>query len=222
MMALHNDFAAARLNMVEGQIRPNKVTDQRLIDAFSTVPREAFAPKALHGVCYVDSDLPLGQGRMLMQPMVLARLLQAAAIDPRDIVLDVGTASGYSLAIIGKLASAVIGLESNPDLAKRANEAVQGQAVDNAVVVHGPLDQGWNKQASYNVIILQGAAAEPPEALSRQLAEGGRLVGVFSGSNGQGHAKLFLKTGGALASRILFDAALPFLPGLEPKPIFAF
>ena len=105
------DFATARRNMVECQIRTNKVTDQRLIDALAEVPRERFVPKAYRGVAYVDEDVPLGGGRFLIEPMVLARLIQTARVRPGDSVLDVGCATGYATAILGRLAAGVVGLE---------------------------------------------------------------------------------------------------------------
>lgn len=221
MMAT-TEYSAARLNMVEGQIRPNKVTDQRVVDAFLAVPRDQFVPAGLRGVAYVDKSIAIGKGRFLLEPMVLARLLNDARIDSADIVLDVGAGTGYSAAVIGRLAATVVALESDSELAAQANQAMQNHGVDNAAVMHGPLNAGWPKQGPYNVIVVQGALAAVPQALLDQLAEGGRLVAVLLSESGQGVARLYQKTGGQVSSRILFDASAAMLPGLEAKPDFQF
>ncbi|MGQ3048935.1 MAG: protein-L-isoaspartate O-methyltransferase family protein [Niveispirillum sp.] len=221
MMAT-TEYSAARLNMVEGQIRPNKVTDQRVVDAFLAVPRDQFVPEGLRGVAYVDKSIPVTRSRYLLEPMVLARLLNDAKIESTDIVLDVGTGTGYSAAVIGRLAATVVALESDSELAAFANQAMQTQGVDNAAVMHGPLNAGWAKQAPYNVIIVQGAVAAVPPALLDQLAEGGRLLAVVLPESGQGVARLYLKTGGQVSSRILFDASAALLPGFEAKADFQF
>lgn len=221
MMAT-TEYGTARFNMVESQLRPNKVTDPRLVDAFLAVPRDQFVPAALRGVAYVDKAIPVGNGRYLLEPMVLARLLQAARVGAGDLVLDVGTATGYSAAIIGRLAATVVALESDADLAVQANQAMQSHGVDNAAIMQGPLGTGWAKQGPYNVIVLQGAVTAVPQALLDQLAEGGRLVTVVLPESGMGVARLYEKLGGVLSSRNLFDASAHLLPGLEAKPDFRF
>lgn len=221
MMAT-TEYSAARLNMVEGQIRPNKVTDQRVVDAFLAVPRDQFVPAGLRGVAYVDKSIPLGSGRFLLEPMVLARLLNEARIEATDIVLDIGTATGYSAAVLGRLAATVVAVEADAELAAQANQAMQTLGVDNAAIMRGPLNAGWVSQGPYNVIVIQGAVAAVPQTLLDQLAEGGRLVSVVIPENGQGVARLYQKTGGQVSSRILFDASAAMLPGLEAKPDFRF
>jgi protein-L-isoaspartate(D-aspartate) O-methyltransferase len=221
MMAT-TEYSAARLNMVEGQIRPNKVTDQRVVDAFLAVPRDQFVPDILRGVAYVDKSIPVAKGRYLLEPMVLARLLNDAKIESTDIVLDVGTGTGYSAAVLGHLAATVVALESDSELASFANKAMQTQGVDNAAVMHGPLNAGWAKQAPYNVIILEGAVAAVPASLLDQLAEGGRLLAVVLPESGLGVARLYQKNGGQVSSRILFDASAALLPGFEAKADFQF
>lgn len=221
MMAT-TEYSAARLNMVEGQIRPNKVTDQRVVDAFLAVPRDQFVPDSLRGVAYVDKSIPVSKGRYLLEPMVLARLLNDARIEATDMVLDVGTGTGYSAAVLGRLAATVVALESDSELASFANQAMQTQGVDNAAVMHGPLNAGSAKQGPYNVIILEGAVAAVPASLLDQLAEGGRLLAVILPESGQGVARLYQKTGGQVSSRILFDASAALLPGFEAKADFQF
>ena len=216
-----NDFAAARLNMIDGQILPNKVTDQRIIDAMGAVPREEFVPKALRGVAYVDEDLEVAPGRYLMEPMVFSRLLQFAELEETCSVLDVGCATGYSSAVLGQLAGVVVAVEESEELAERATEALAAVSVDNVAVMAGAFDRGLPEQGPYDVIILEGAVPEVPDVILDQLAEGGRLVAVV-GKQGPGKATLFTRTRGLVGSRQVFDANIPALPGFERKEGFVF
>lgn len=216
------DFSTARLNMVESQIRTNKVTDPRILDALETIPREVYVPEGRRGICYVDEDLAIGGGRHLMEPMVLARLLQEARIGSQDVVLDVGCATGYSCAVLARLAATVVGVECDEALAESANKVLSEQGIDNAVVIQDPLGDGYPKQAPYNVIVLEGAVAEVPRSIQDQLADGGRLVAVIRKGEGMGRAILMQRTGEVVSSRVLFDAATPYLPGFELKEQFVF
>lgn len=216
------DFAAARLNMVESQIRTNKVTDTRIIEAFEAIPREQFVGESLQGIAYVDEDLEVSPGRYLMEPMVLARLLQAVAPGPGDMVLDVGCATGYSTAVLASLCETVIGLEKDREMTETANRTLNALDLDNAVVVEGALENGYAKQAPYNVILLQGAVSELPPGLKAQMAEGGRLAAVIVDAAGIGRATLIERSGEVYSARTLFDAATPVLPGFERQPGFVF
>src|SRR5579862_9609605 len=113
-------YQTARTNMVESQIRTNKVTDPALIDALLSVPRELFVPAAMRSIACVDEDLDLGGGRCLMEPMVLARLLQSATLQPADRLLEIGCGTGYAAAIAAHLVAKVVGLESVPAHSRRA------------------------------------------------------------------------------------------------------
>jgi protein-L-isoaspartate(D-aspartate) O-methyltransferase len=154
--------------------------------------------------------------------MVLGRLLQEVAVGPNDIVLDVGCATGYSTAILSRLAATVVALESDHDLAARANSLLTELSADNAVVVEGPMSEGYASQGPYDVIWIGGAVAEVPAALTEQLAEGGRLAAVIGRGIGTGEAVLMLKRNGIVSQRGLFDANVPQLPGFEPKMGFVF
>lgn len=217
-----SDYAAARFFMVEGQIRPNKVTDHRLVEALMDVPREAFVPDAVRGIAYVDEDVPVGNGRYLMEPMIFARMLQEASVGEGDVVLDVGCATGYSTAILARLAATVVGLESDASLAERAKAALASVGAANALAVTGPLAEGYANQAPYDVIIFEGAVSEVPAAICGQLAEGGRMVVTVLGDRGLGEVRLYERTGTVVSSRVLFEAQPHLLPGLEPKPKFEF
>lgn len=216
------DFAAARLNMVESQIRTNKVTDPRVVAAFEAVAREAFVGEAKRGIAYVDEDLEVAPGRYLMEPMVLARLLQAAAPQDGEMALDIGCATGYSTAVIAQLVQTVVGLEGERTLVDTGNRTLNALDVDNAVVVEGKLDAGYAKQAPYDVIVFQGAVCDVPEAVKRQLAEGGRLVAVVVDAGGIGRGTLLQRTGDSFSRRTLFDAATPLLPGFAREAGFVF
>lgn len=216
------DYAAARFNMVESQLRTNKVTDAALLEAFEAVPRERFLGEAQRPVAYVDEDLAVAPDRYLMEPMVLGRLLQAAALEPGDMVLEVGTGTGYAAAILARLAGTVVALEDDAALAAQAEAAFEALGIDNVVLVSGPLNQGYPKQAPYNVILLNGAVAAVPEGMCAQLGEGGRLVTVVRQGAGTGRAVLMQCSGGHVSSRVLFDAATPYLPGFQPEAGFVF
>ncbi len=217
-----SDYAAARFHMVEGQIRPNKVTDHRLVEAMLDIPRELFVPKAARGIAYVDEDIAIGNGRYLMEPMVFARMLQEAGVQESDVVLDIGSGSGYSTAVLARLAATVVGIESDADLARRAGEALAEVGADNVVVITAPLTEGYPAQAPYDVIVVEGLVAEVPENITAQLAEGGRLVAAVHGERGVGEVKLFQRVGGVVSGRVLFEARPRQLPGFEPKPAFVF
>lgn len=216
------DFAAARLHMVDSQIRTNKVTDPRIVAAFEAVAREAFVDEARRGIAYIDEDLEVAPGRYLMEPMVLARLLQAADPQPGDVALDIGCATGYSTAVIAQLVQTVVGLECERALVEVANSTLNAQGVDNAVVVEGALKAGYPKQAPYDVMVFQGAVSEVPEAVKQQLAEGGRLVAVVVDAGGIGRGTLLQRSGDSFSRRTLFDAATPLLPGFAREAGFVF
>lgn len=217
------DFAAARFHMVEGQLRPNKVTDRRILDSMSALPRELFLPPLMAGIAYNDEDIQLAPGRFLMEPMVLARLVQAAAIKPEDRALDIGCATGYSTAVIAALAKSVIGIESDPNLIAQAVKTLAFLAAPNAEFQLAPLAGGWEAAKPYDVILLNGSVDVVPDALFAQLADGGRLVAVLrqfgpAQAAHRGEARLYEKIHGAISHRPLFDANIKPLPGAFAAP----
>ena len=215
------DFAAARQNMVECQVRPNQVTDQRLLDALSDIPREAFVPKFRQGIAYVDEAVAIADGRYMMEPMILGRLLQTAQVTADAVVLDIGCGSGYSAAVLSRLASTVVALECDPALAALATETLSGLGIDTVAVVEGPLEAGYAKQGPYDVILFDGAVDAIPDVIRDQIADGGRLVGIVDdGSLGKG--TILANYAGVFSSRQIFDAGTPALPGFEAAPAFQF
>jgi len=215
-------FDAARTRMIESQLRPSKIADRRILGAFASIRRELFVPEHLRHVAYIDEDLPLGGGRYLMEPMVAARLLQAAAVEPGDAALVVGAGTGYEAALISVLARSVVAVEEAPELARRARAALVEHAIPSVSVVEGPLAQGHRQRGPYDVILLGGAVAEVPVEISSQLAEEGRLVAVVRPGDTISRAILMTRIGGLLARRVIFDAAIPWLPGFAPRPAFVF
>jgi len=215
------DFAAARRNMVVSQIKPNRVTDPLVVDAISDVPREKFLPIAQRQFAYVDDDLPIGKGRVIMEPMVLARLLQLADIQTTDNALLIGAGTGYSTAVLARMASSVVAVESDPDLAASASKILAELSVDNAAVVAGDLTRGKPEQGPFDVIFINGSVDVLPEHLKSQLADGGRLVCIINEGR-VGRATLVTRSGNAFGHRQEFDAATPVLPGFQKQPGFAF
>jgi protein-L-isoaspartate(D-aspartate) O-methyltransferase len=217
-----NDIhATARFNMVESQIRTNKVIDPALLAALSRLPRQIFVPAELAGVAYVDKSLRIAPSRYLLEPLALARLLQEAMISPSDKALVIGAGTGYSAAVVADLAASVVAVESDAALADAARSNLAALAVANAVVHNGPLEQGHAAEGPYDVILIDGMIAELPKQIADQLADHGRLVTLQAQEGRTGTGMLYRKLGGSVSGRILFDAFGPFLPGFEPRHAFA-
>ena len=219
-----SEFDIARRNMVDGQLRPTKVTDARILDAMSELPREMFVGKSRQGIAYVDEDIEIADDRYLIEPVVLARLVQALDLTKDDSVLVIGAATGYDAALIGRLAGPVVAVESDSHLAEQASMVINHLGIDNVAVVEGALQDGFAEQAPYDAIFFGGAVAEVPEGIAAQLAPNGRMVAVIGGAeNGiLGRATLMAKVGDSLSRRALFDAGTRPLPGFEKAPAFVF
>ena len=218
------DFAAARRMMVDGQVRTSDVTDPRIIAAMLDLPRERFVPEHNAALAYLDLDVAVTSetpARRLLKPMVLAKLIHAAEIGAQDRVLDVACGTGYSSALLARLARRVVALEEDATLARHARENLAALAAANAEVVTGPLPDGWQAGAPYDVILINGAVEKAPERLLRQLAEGGRLVGIV-GRPPASKAVRYLATAGQASALPIFDAAAPPLPGFAEPPAFVF
>jgi protein-L-isoaspartate(D-aspartate) O-methyltransferase len=214
-----DDFAAARRNMVDCQVRTQDVTDLRVIDAFLQVPRERFVPPSKQGLAYLDYEVPLGEGakaRRLLKPALLAKFIQAAGPRSTDRVLDIAGGSGYSAALWARLTGEVIALEDDAALSRAAQKNL-GDAV---TVATGTLASGWKTAAPYDIILLNGACEVMPTALFPQLKDGGRLLCVMGAAPGK--ATLYLRDGDNVSERALFDASAPLLPGFARTPAFVF
>jgi len=218
-------FSTARQYMVDGQVRPSDVTDDRVLEAMLTVPREVFVPAGKQALAYLDLDLDVTEGsaarRCLITPALLARMLQAAEIKATDRVLVVGCATGYAAAIVARFAGEVSATESDPALAAKASAAFAQLGIQNVTVKTAAAADGDAAGAPYDVIVLNGATEVIPTGLFGQLKEGGRLVGVF-GLRPPPRATLVTHSHGDFGHRELFDATAPVLPGLERVPAFVF
>lgn len=213
------DFAARRTAMVDTQIRPSDVTRFPVIDAFLRTPRERFVPDRLAEAAYVGENLDLGGGRALLAPRTQAKMLDALAVGPGDLVLDVGCGGGYSAAILAHLAEAVIALEEDEALAAEAQASLAEAGADNAVVIRGPLVEGAPRHGPYDVVVVEGAVEDVPETLSAQLKEGGRIAALFM-EGALGTARVGAMWDGAITWRHAFHAAGPVLPGFNKAPVF--
>jgi protein-L-isoaspartate(D-aspartate) O-methyltransferase len=215
------EYARARLNMVQNQLRPNRIDDPKVLDAMAEVPRERFLPKALRGVAYADEDLPLPGNGWLIEPLVLARLIQAAEVRPTDVVLVVGCTTGYAGAVLARLAGTVLLVEP-PAAAAPVEALLDHLGVDNVVVVvSDDPAAGHPGQAPYDLILLVGSVPAVPPALLEQIGESGRVAAVIDDGR-IGKATLFIKLHGVVGQREVGDAQTPPCPGLEPRPRFAF
>ena len=216
-----------RTNMVESQVRPSDVTDRRIIRAMLEVPRERFVPASLQALAYMDETVPAIEGaggrpgRFLLAPRIFAKLVQLAEIGPDAVVLDVGCATGYSTAILGRLAKAVVAVEVDAALAARATQTLRQLGVNNAVVIEGALEGGAPSHAPFDAILLNGAVPRMPQELLEQLKDGGRLVAVIA-DGAFGRAQVWRRTGKVFDPRPVFDAGAQPLPGFSRQVEFVF
>lgn len=216
------DFTFARHNMVECQLRPSKVTDHGVLAAMGTLPRERFLPETMQSVAYTDEDLCIAPGRYLMEPIVAARLIQAAAPSAGDSALVVGGGAGYEAAVLASMAETVFVVESDAALSAAATTLFADLALDNIVIVDGALEDGLGAQGPFNIILINGCVQVLPESLKAQLAENGRLVCVMDEGDGIGRATVVQCTGGAVSERTLFDASVPVLDAFRKSSSFVF
>ncbi len=215
-----NDFSSRRLIMVDTQVRPSDVTKFPIIEAMLHVPREEFVPQERVEAAYVGENLPIGRGRVLLEPRTLAKMLDALDITPGDLVLDIGCGTGYSSAVIQRMAQAVIALEEDDDFLKTAEAAFARTESETVVLTKGALCDGAPDHAPYDVMILQGGIEEFPQVLVAQLQEGGRVAAVFM-QGALGVVRLGIRNGDAIAWRDIFNAAAPVLPGFKKEQAFS-
>ena len=221
------DFEAARVKMVENQIRTTDVTSHSVLNAFFAVPRENFVPEKSKLLAYIDCDIeiaPAAAGkpaRFLMEASPLAKLLQLGVITKDDKVLDVGCGTGYVSAVLSLIANKVIALESDEDLAAQAKANLAAHGYDNVTVVTGDLEKGNAGNGPFDVIFIDGSVEQVPQALLDQLGEDGRLIAVL----GFGHAAratVFMRERGAFSENVFFNASIKPLPGFAKTKEFVF
>jgi protein-L-isoaspartate(D-aspartate) O-methyltransferase len=219
----NNSFTTDRKTMVDCQLRPSKVTNQNVLEAFSTTPREEFVSKQQRAVAYIDEDLPLPGGRCLMEPMVFARLVQSLEVQIEHNVLVVGAATGYGTAIIASLAGSVIGIEARANLVEKAQDVLVSIGIDNAVIVKARLVDGYPDEGPYDRILIEGGVDSLPDNLLEQLSPKGILAAVYRKSNSPvGVASLWTRSGKKFVRTPIFDACVPNLDEFTGKPEFSF
>lgn len=217
---------AQPMNMVLGQIITNEVLDPGILNALASTPRDCFVPAALAGAAYADAQAALGNGRFLIAPLEFARMLQLAQIRPGHAVLVVGAGMGYSLAVLGKLAREVVGVEVEDAFITHARAALSALGAANTRMEKvSALADGYGAAAPYDAILIEGAVENVGDALKKQLANGGRLVTVERMVatplvQGMGRMVEYVNIDGTLFRKETTDAALPLLPGFSTQPSF--
>jgi len=216
------DYTAMRQNMVDGQVLPNQIKHKALIGALADTPREVFVEGDQKGYVYSDRDIQLGAERFLISVRVFAGLVEGLSPSTEDVALDVGCGTGYGTVILSKLCGMVVGIEDDSGLVGRASALLTELEVDNAVAVQGPLGGGFQKEAPYNVILVEGALPQVPQKIVEQLANGGRMAVVLNKGRGLYEAILITRVRDSFGSRVLFNSAVPSLPGFSATSVFAF
>lgn len=223
MITQESYFNAARKAMVESQLRPNKVIDEQVITAFAEVPREAFLPKSLREIAYIDEDIILSGGRFVMEPMVLARLVQAMGLQRRSTLLVVGCGTGYGAAICSYLVNSVIAIESRANMVERAEQVLADLDISNVAVVKSKLAEGFPAEAPFDAILVEGALETVPSRLLDQLAPDGVLAGVWRpAGSASGEASIWQASADSFVRTALFTAQIPGFEEFREKPKFVF
>ncbi len=223
-MSPNKQYKQARQAMIESQIHPMGVVSESILEAFDIVPREAFVPDDKKGVCYCDEDIEISDGRYLMEPAVLGRIIQYAQPKSDDVALTIGSGAGYSAALLSKLVSTVVALDEERDMLDQAQVQWNEQSCSNVVAVIGPLSEGAPKNAPYDLIIFNGAVAEIPKAIKEQMSLGGRMIALVKPAEQRVVKATLIEhiKEGVFSERVLFDAGTPYLKGFEPKKEFVF
>lgn len=215
------DFSAARDAMVESQIRTADVTDLAVLAAFRGTARENFVPTARKALAYAGCHVETDEGRVMLAPRDLAKMVQAAEIETSDVVLDLACGRGYSTAILAQLADTVVGLETDETAVARATDLLVDADISNAAIVQGDLKSGAAEHGPFNVIFVGGAVPAVHQPWFAQLANGGRVICVVQ-SGPVGRVTVFTKSGDAVGEQVIFDTSAPYLPGFEPAAEFVF
>jgi protein-L-isoaspartate(D-aspartate) O-methyltransferase len=214
------DYAARRTTMVDTQIRPSDVTKFPIIEAMLSIPREEFVPASLREAAYVGENLDLGRGRVMLEPRTLAKMLDALDVQRDELVLDLGCGLGYSAAVIARLAEAVVAVESDADLADEAQGILSREGADNVILHHGPLAEGAAQHGPYDAVVIEGAVADLPAAVTGQLKDGGRIACLFM-EGALGVVRIGYKLDGGISWRFAFNASAPVLEGFERQAAFS-
>ncbi len=214
-----HQFEAMRQAMVASQLRTTAVSDERVVAAMQTVPRELFVPQDRRSLAYIDVPIPVGPGRSLNAPMATGRLLTEANIAPTDKVLLIGAATGYAAALLARLAGTVLALEEDQDLVRVGAPILS--SLPNISLVSGPLSAGWAEGAPYDLIVIDGAVECVPGGIADQIKMGGRLVGALD-ENGVTRLAKGVRVSGGFGMVAFADVEVPVLPGFARAKAFRF
>ena len=216
------DFSFLRKNMVDCQLKPNKIINLDLIDAFLKVPREIFVNKKNINQCYLDVNIDLTKNRFLLNPMVCARLIQSLNINKNDTVLTIGSGVGYNSVILSYLCNTVIGIESIKSFYDFSVDVLIKLEVNNVVFIKSKIENGYSDQQPYDCIIIEGGVNHVPIEILNQLSENGRLVAVEIKEGNVGKATMYQRYGKEFIKNYLFDAYVPIFDGLKKIQKFNF
>ena len=214
------DFAARRTMMVDTQVRPSDVTKFPIIDAMLSVPKQDYVPDDMIEAAYVGENITLPEGRIVLEPRTFAKMLDALDIQPGDMVLDLGCGFGYSSAVLGHMAEAVVGVESDEAMAEEAQSKLSAGGVDNVAVMAGELAKGAAKHGPYDVILLHGGVEKLPQSIIDQLKDGGRIACLFM-EGALGACRIGYKAEDSVSWRFAFNASAPLVAGFEKERSFA-
>lgn len=214
-----NDYSERRIAMVDCQVRPSDVTKFPIIQAMLEIPREKFVPDPRRDLAYIGTHIEIGHRRVILDPRILAKMLDALDIRPNELVLDIGSGLGYSTAVIARMAEAVVALEEDESMSSDAENSFADQSVDNAIAVSGNLSEGAARLGPFDVICIQGGIEVVPESIVDQLKQGGRIGCIFA-SGPAGECRIGVKHKDKMVWRMAFNAHAPILPGFEQKKFF--
>ena len=216
------DIELARDNMIEQQIRPWDVLDQRVLDAIKQIPRERFAPEQYKNLAFSDMQIPISEGQLMMEPKLEARMLQTLQIEPEDRILEIGTGTGYLTACLARLGNEVVTVEIDPELSRQAQQSLTGQGLENVAFQVGDASEGWSRDGEFDVIAITGSLPELPESYKQQLKNNGRLF-VIEGEGSLMEAQLITRTGKSdWSTESLFETFLPALVNTGNTDTFVF
>lgn len=224
MMAtpVNNTTELARFNMIVQQIRPAEVLDDRVLNAMTEVPREAFVPEEFKDLAFSDINVDIGEDEIMMKPIMEARLLQALNIQPTDNILEVGTGSGYFTALLARMGSHVQSIEINPGFIQQAQAKFKKHHVNNVTLIEGDASHGWKEDGPFDVIAITGSIPILPESFQQQLTVGGRMV-VITGTSPVMETLLITRIAEDQWERqSLFETDFPALRKVEQPQAFVF
>ena len=216
------NFDVARDVMIKSQLRTWDVIDQRVLDLVARMPRQDYVPAAYRNIAYVDMNIPLGHGEVMMAPKLEARLLQELEIDPQDKILEIGTGSGYMTALLASLGRQVVSVEIRPEFTAEAAAKLAHHGVRNITLEVGDAALGWDRQKPYNVILITGSLPILPEAFRQSLAPGGRMIAIVGRAPAMEVRRIRRLDAQSFQEDSLFETVLPPLINATEPPRFVF